>query len=104
MISCKDASKLMSRARDAKLSLRERLALRLHMAFCAMCRRYETQLGILSEMAQRFGDRAQPPAAHCAGLDQAARGEILEKVRRQLADQENDGAGPTTDRPSPTGS
>ncbi len=47
MLSCKEASRLMSEALARKLAVRERLALRLHVAICAGCTRVEKQLAFL---------------------------------------------------------
>lgn len=47
MLSCREASRLMSEALDRKLALRERFALRLHVAICAGCTRVEGQLAFL---------------------------------------------------------
>jgi hypothetical protein len=47
MLSCKDASMLMSQALDRRLSLQERISLRLHLAICEGCRRFERQMVFL---------------------------------------------------------
>jgi hypothetical protein len=47
MLSCKDASTLMSQALDRRLSLWEKTSLRLHLAICEGCRRCERQLAFL---------------------------------------------------------
>lgn len=47
----------MSQARDRRLTLRERLALRLHWAMCAACRRFNRQMDVLREAARRFAAR-----------------------------------------------
>jgi predicted anti-sigma-YlaC factor YlaD len=47
MLSCKEAGMLLSQALDRRLSLRERLALRLHLAICEGCRRFERQMAFL---------------------------------------------------------
>ena len=44
MRSCKEASALLIAREDQNLPLRERLALRLHLAICAACPRFERQL------------------------------------------------------------
>ncbi|MBI2821952.1 MAG: zf-HC2 domain-containing protein [Acidobacteria bacterium] len=44
MLRCKEATRLISRSMDQPLFWRERLALRLHLAMCRLCRRYQTQL------------------------------------------------------------
>lgn len=49
MISCKEASRLVSLQLDRPLSLRARLQLRLHLAFCIGCRRAEKQFRFLRQ-------------------------------------------------------
>ncbi len=44
MRSCKEASALLIAREDQTLPLRESLALRLHLAICAACPRFERQL------------------------------------------------------------
>jgi hypothetical protein len=44
MRTCKEASALLIAREDQKLPLRERLALRLHLALCSACPRFERQL------------------------------------------------------------
>jgi hypothetical protein len=55
MLSCKEASQLMSAAMDRRLSLGERLALRLHLLICLGCRRFQSQMDFLREACRRFG-------------------------------------------------
>jgi hypothetical protein len=52
MISCKKASRLASEQLERKLSLRERFLLRLHLAYCAGCRRMEKQFVFLRNATQ----------------------------------------------------
>lgn len=56
MINCKEASELLSRAQDAPLGLRQRLALRLHLLMCAACTRFAKQMDFLREAMQRYRD------------------------------------------------
>ncbi|TAK83523.1 MAG: zf-HC2 domain-containing protein [Betaproteobacteria bacterium] len=49
MLSCKDVSTLLSDRLDRKLSLRERISLRIHLAMCTGCSRVERQLEFLRE-------------------------------------------------------
>lgn len=44
MRTCKEASALLLAREDQNLPMRERLALRLHVAICAACPRFERQL------------------------------------------------------------
>ncbi|MBS1143295.1 MAG: hypothetical protein H6R14_701 [Proteobacteria bacterium] len=49
MISCKEASRLASIQMERKLSLRERIAFRLHLAMCVGCRRAERQFEFMRQ-------------------------------------------------------
>ena len=44
MRTCKEASALLLAREDQNLPMREHLALRLHVAICAACPRFERQL------------------------------------------------------------
>lgn len=52
MLSCHEAAMLMSRPRDARLTWRERLGLRLHLLVCQACRRARVQLAFLRRAAR----------------------------------------------------
>lgn len=45
--SCKDIAELISQSMDTRLPLRKRLAIRLHVSMCSLCRRYERQLQLM---------------------------------------------------------
>ena len=53
MLSCKQASRLLSQSLDRRLSWRERSALRLHLAICDFCRRFGKQLLILRDTVRK---------------------------------------------------
>lgn len=73
MMSCKQASALMSQSLDRRLSWRERLRLRLHLFACEACRRVKAQLQFLHTALRR-------PNGLSMGLSPAAR----ERIRRLL--------------------
>ena len=52
---CQRVAELCSQALDRPLTLRERLALRLHLAVCVLCARYRAQLRVLRRLARKFG-------------------------------------------------
>ncbi len=52
-LTCKRAVALISVALDGKLSLRQRLLLRLHLRICAACRRFQTQLLLLRRLVRQ---------------------------------------------------
>lgn len=47
MLSCKQASQLLSQSLDRRLSWRERMGLRLHLMVCDVCQRFGRQLAIM---------------------------------------------------------
>jgi hypothetical protein len=57
MISCKEASELLSQSQDRALSLRERLGLRFHLLYCAGCRNFRRQMEVLRAACQRMSGR-----------------------------------------------
>jgi hypothetical protein len=52
--NCKEASRLMSRAEEKPLSLRDKIRLRLHVRKCIACQRYERQLGVMRAAIRQF--------------------------------------------------
>ncbi|MDH5472991.1 MAG: zf-HC2 domain-containing protein [Gammaproteobacteria bacterium] len=55
MMSCKQATSLMSQGQDRQLTRSERLRLRLHLFICSGCANYNKHLGIIREALQRMG-------------------------------------------------
>jgi hypothetical protein len=56
IISCKDASRLVSRREDGRLSLWQRVTLRLHLSVCAACTRFERQIRFLRAAMRRYSE------------------------------------------------
>jgi hypothetical protein len=54
LISCKDASRLISQMQDGELPLRRRMAVRLHLLFCAACKGFLRQLRFLRTTMRRY--------------------------------------------------
>lgn len=54
MISCKEASRLMSQAMDRRLPLWERARLRLHLAICDACANFNRQVQFLRRAIKRL--------------------------------------------------
>ncbi len=52
IVSCKEASRLVSQSLDRQLAWRERLVLRMHLAVCKYCRLFSQQLQTLKLTAQ----------------------------------------------------
>lgn len=78
MPSCWEVSAMVSDSMDRWLPLRKRLAIRLHISMCSLCRRYEKQLHLLREGIRRY---AGPEASVAQkSLTPSAR----ERLRRAL--------------------
>lgn len=73
MLTCKEASALVSHSLDRRLAWRERWALRVHLLLCEACARFKRQAEFLRTTAQHG-------AASLFGLSPAAR----ERIRRVL--------------------
>lgn len=54
MLSCKDASRLLSQGEDRRLSGFERIKLNLHLRVCAACTRFSRQLAFMRQALQRY--------------------------------------------------
>lgn len=80
ILTCSDATELASRAMDARLPLSNRMALRLHLAICENCARFNQQL---QEMRRLF--RAETAASDdAAGLAPEARQRIASELQKKL--------------------
>lgn len=79
MLSCKEVNVLASKALDTRLSGRERWAIRMHLMFCNLCRRYVRQLNFLHR-ATEWIKREQVELYDDVKLPEEARG----RIRRAL--------------------
>ncbi len=55
MLSCKQATELMSQEQDRRLTLVERIGLRLHVMICSACASYRAQMAFLRQACRRLG-------------------------------------------------
>ena len=81
MLTCKQASKLVSASQERRLSLRERLGLRWHLWMCGNCRRFERQILGLREALRRAWRQGELPLHR--DLPAAARARIRQAVRER---------------------
>jgi len=79
MLSCKEVSELLSKARDTRLPLYQRLAVRLHLLYCEGCTQFRRQLAFLHRLARHPG----ATGAGAARLPEPARQRIREQLRRE---------------------
>lgn len=54
VVSCKEASLLLSEAEDRRLTLVERVKLRLHLSVCEACTRFSQQIAFLRKAMKRY--------------------------------------------------
>lgn len=60
MLSCKQATALMSQEQDRPLALSERFLLRLHVWICNGCANYRRHMAVLRQACRRFGSGGTP--------------------------------------------
>jgi len=82
MLTCKDASHLVSENLERRLSFRERWGLRMHLWICVNCRRFERQMNFMHAALRTLGKRAEV-ADDSTEFPAAAR----ERIRKVLAEQ-----------------
>jgi anti-sigma factor RsiW len=78
--TCKETTVLASRAMDGRLPFADRLAMRLHLAICENCARFNRQL---QEMRRLFREETAADDA-TPGLTPAARQRIETGLRNRL--------------------
>ncbi|MBW8370060.1 MAG: zf-HC2 domain-containing protein [Thiobacillus sp.] len=78
--TCRDATELASRAMDERLPLTNRMALRLHLAICENCTRFNQQL---QEMRRLFREETGAND-DAAGLAPEARRRIESELQKKL--------------------
>ena len=54
MLSCKEATRLLSQAQDRPLNYAERIKLRLHLGVCIACTRFSRQLAFMRDALARY--------------------------------------------------
>ena len=57
MLSCKEASRLVSEGLDRRLGFGQRVALRLHLAICDGCTNFSKQVAFLRKVMARLAER-----------------------------------------------
>lgn len=80
MPTCRETTKLASRAMDERLPLSSRMALRLHLAICENCARFNRQL---QDMRRLFREETAAPD-DAAGLTPEARLRIETELQKML--------------------
>ena len=58
MLTCKDATQLMSQKMDGKLSATQRLSLGFHLLLCKGCRTFDDQIRFIRKAAKSVSGKA----------------------------------------------
>lgn len=82
MLTCRQASQLVSESQERALGRRERWGLRLHLWMCVSCRRFERQIRLLRRALRRLA-RLDESEAQGPDLTPEAR----ERIRKTLAER-----------------
>lgn len=86
MLSCKQASRMLSDRQEQRLTLGQRGWLRLHLLACAECRRFERQLLALRRALRKANDE-QGDCEH-AQLAKPARQRIERRLKQAASDED----------------
>ena len=79
MLSCKEATRLVSEGLDRELPFWRRMSLRLHVAMCRGCSRYTRQITTLDRIiSDHYG--ADPPAEVAENVSQ----DTLQQIKASL--------------------
>lgn len=81
MISCKEASELISQSLDRRLSFAERVRIRIHLLVCQACTQYGKQLSFLHIAASRFSKGMEHGDQEASRLSPEARHRIKKALK-----------------------
>ena len=79
MLSCREATRLLSASLDTPLPRLQRLRLSLHVLACAACRRFQEQLQQLQDVGVAFSERIDAGPADMR-LSEEARARMLRAI------------------------
>jgi hypothetical protein len=82
MLTCKDASQLMSQSFDRRLGLMERAGLRFHLLICKSCQLAYRQLDFLHQLCKKIAAESVDITLMQTGLSAAAKERILQELHR----------------------
>jgi anti-sigma factor ChrR (cupin superfamily) len=90
MLSCRDVVTLATDYAEGRLSWGARIQMRMHLAMCALCRRYLRQLEVTKSLLGRLGQGAESQAVS-PFLREAFRNRKAESLPAGPADSETHG-------------
>ncbi len=81
---CQAVTRLISEARDRRLSVGEWLTIRLHLMVCAFCTRFGHQIACVEIALKAADDQPGKLAGEQEGLSEAARARIRNRLKSSL--------------------
>jgi len=79
MFSCHEVSRKISQSMDARLTLLQRMGIRIHLMMCRYCARFRRQLTLLRTIC-RIDEPDQPTEGQGESLSAEAKMRIKEKL------------------------
>ena len=64
MLNCEQVTRLLSEAQERKLTLAERMPLKMHIMMCSGCRNFGAQMGMLRHIARAYAEGGPESADH----------------------------------------
>ncbi|MGV8933643.1 MAG: zf-HC2 domain-containing protein [Gallionellaceae bacterium] len=83
MLTCKEASQLMSQSFDRRFGLMEKAGLHLHLAICKSCRIAHGQLAFLHQLCKRMAAEPADITSLQTSLTVEAKERILKELHRK---------------------
>lgn len=86
MLTCKETARLVSEGLDRKLSLWQRMNLRLHLTMCGACSSYRRQVETLNRIVRRRFDEStvDVTATDAPACPEQSKRRITKSIREQL--------------------
>lgn len=81
---CQEMGHRISESFDRKLSLRERLSIKIHNLGCAVCDRYYKQMQLVHKIFGTYAEQAHHHADDSIKLSDAAKLHILNALKKEL--------------------
>lgn len=88
MITCQEASELVSRQIDRPLSLKDRLRLRAHLLICKACPTLHRKFETLHRAGRQYALRHDACGDECPGLTCEAKERIARSLREQKPERD----------------
>jgi len=83
MLSCKETTVMISQSLDRKLTLHERINVKLHLLICDACRKMVKQMKLIRVLSQRYYT-TKDSGTELQHLSEAATTRIRERLDREL--------------------